>query len=155
MCDFYPKTFLLPAEYKAWKQVILPKTVMWWKTSLPDNCSRNPLKPEWQRIHRCRCDATLRMTNIWIIQTSGCRHRFGVGSITEILNPQSLMQQAYKNTKNVWIWKPSASARGIGIKLVTKLDQARSQNILTKQQTLETRISRDSAPSTDARLLDI
>eukprot|EP00283_Hemiselmis_rufescens_P006881 CAMPEP_0173421546 /NCGR_PEP_ID=MMETSP1357-20121228/2624_1 /TAXON_ID=77926 /ORGANISM="Hemiselmis rufescens, Strain PCC563" /LENGTH=344 /DNA_ID=CAMNT_0014384473 /DNA_START=64 /DNA_END=1096 /DNA_ORIENTATION=- len=32
-------------------------------------------------------------------------------------------KKAYRDSKGVWIWKPSASARGMGIKLVTKLDQ--------------------------------
>ena len=29
----------------------------------------------------------------------------------------------FAGSKEIWIWKPSASARGIGIKVVTKMEQ--------------------------------
>eukprot|EP00976_Prorocentrum_cordatum_P087504 1186932-Prorocentrum_minimum.AAC.1 len=38
-------------------------------------------------------------------------------------------KQAFKAGTGAWIWKPNACARGIGIKLVTKLDQVRAQPV--------------------------
>jgi hypothetical protein len=52
MCNFYPKTFLLPAEYKAWKQVIPPRTVMRWKISEPDKSSTKQMFKQ-QQPSRC------------------------------------------------------------------------------------------------------
>ena len=41
----------------------------------------------------------------------------------------SAFKVAFKAGSSAWIWKPNACARGIGIRLITKLDQVR----LTRQ----------------------
>jgi hypothetical protein len=59
------------------------------------------------------------------------RFRRRVGSANCDFYPRTyLLPSAYKqwredfnNSKGIWIYKPGASARGIGIKVVTKLDQ--------------------------------